>query len=207
MSDPNRYVNIYIENALGLVHEYINILLKTKTEAKLVEQSLQDRELDIARLTEEVTQLRQNNTNVTEALEKVRVWEEKYVSMKQQVAHMDTMASSFNQIKQRLIDKNSETDKLATELQELKKELEEKDKTIQDLEKELKPFRKNTKVESAPVVEKVTAPVSKKVTTTPKKEINTVDKAKEVPAPEPVKVVNKLSQLKVQKEEEQADDF
>lgn len=196
MSDPNKYINVYIENALGLVHEYINILLKTKTEAKLMEEVLKDKDLEIARLAEEVTGLRGNSVNVNEALEKARVWEDQYNSMKQRVAHMDTMASGFNEIKQRLVEKNTDVDRMATELEQLRQDVADKDKLILELEKELRPFRKDIKV---------VAP--KKAVTAPKKEINTVDKAKEVPAPEPVKVVNKLSQLKVQKEEEQADDF
>ena len=64
MSDPNKYINVYIENSLSLVHEYINILLKTKTEARLMEEVLKDKDLEIARLTEEVTGLRSNSSNV-----------------------------------------------------------------------------------------------------------------------------------------------
>jgi DNA repair exonuclease SbcCD ATPase subunit len=195
MSDANKYINVYIENALGLVHEYINILLKTKTEAKLMEEVLKDKDLEIARLSEEVTGLRGNSVNVNEALEKARVWEDQYNSMKQRVAHMDTMASGFNEIKQRLVEKNTEVDRIATELQQLRQDVAEKNNIIQELEKQLKPFLKDVKVTA-----------TKKAVTPPKKEINTVDKAKEVPAPEPVKIINKLSQLKVQKEEE-TDDF
>ena len=193
MSDPNKYINVYIENSLGLVHEYINILLKTKTEAKLMEEVLKDKDLEIARLSEEVTGLRGNSVNVNEALEKARVWEDQYNSMKQRVAHMDTMASGFNEIKQRLVEKNTDVDRMATELHQLRQDVAEKDRIIQELERELKPFRKDIKV-AAP--KKVVA----------KKEINTVDKAKEE-TPAPVKVVNKLSQLKVQKEENETDDF
>lgn len=195
MSDPNRYINVYIENALGMVHEYINLLLQHKTQARLMEETIKDKDLDIARLSEEITNLRENSVNASELGEKARIWEDQYNVMKQRVAHMDTMASGFNEIKQRLVEKNTQVDNMATELEQLRQEVAEKNNLILELEKELKPFRKDIKV----VVPKKAAP---------KKEINTVDKAKETtPAPEPVKVVNKLSQLKVQKEEEQADDF
>lgn len=193
MSDPNKYINVYIENALGMVHEYINLLLQHRTQAKLMEETIKDKDLDIARLSEEITNLRENNVNASELGEKARVWEEQYNSMKQRVAHMDTMASGFNEIKMRLVEKNTQVDQLATELDQLRQVIENKDRLILELEKELKPFRKDIKV----VAPKKAAP---------KKEINTVDKVQEeTPAPEPVKA-NRLSQLKVQKEEE-TDDF
>jgi chromosome segregation ATPase len=198
MSDANKYINVYIENALGLVHEYINILLKTKTEAKLMEEVLKDKDLEIARLSEEVTGLRGNSVNVNEALEKARVWEDQYNSMKQRVAHMDTMASGFNEIKQRLVEKNTEVDRIATELQQLRQDVAEKNQIIDDLNKQLKPLLKEVK-----------AAEPKKAAQ--KKEINTVDKVTEETV-DPVKVevpkkgAIRLSQLKVQKEEE-TDDF
>lgn len=193
MSDPNRYINVYVENALGMVHEYINMLLQHRTQAKLMEETIKDRELDIARLTEEVTQLRQNNTNVTEAMEKVRVWEEKYNSMKQQVAHMDTMASSFNDMKKRLIEKNTEVDQIATETQEIKKVVIEKDRIIDDLNRQLKPFLKEIKV--AETKKPATKKIEEKV------------EPEKVETPALKKGAIRLSQLKVQKEEEQTDDF
>lgn len=185
MSDPNKYINVYIENSLSLVHEYINILLKTKTEAKLMEEVLKDRDLEIARLSEEVTGLRGNSTNVNEALEKARVWEDQYNSMKQRVAHMDTMASGFNEIKQRLVEKNTEVDAMATELQQLRQDVAEKDRVIADLTQQLKPFLKEVKVAEP----KKAAPVK-------------VEKVE----PAPKKGAIRLSQLKEHKEE-QADDF
>ena len=187
MSDPNKYINVYIENSLGLVHEYINILLKTKTEAKLMEEVLKDKDLEIARLTEEVTGLRGNSVNVNEALEKARVWEDQYNSMKQRVAHMDTMASGFNEIKQRLVEKNTQVDQIATELDALKQEVVEKNKVIDDLNNQLKPLLKEVKVAET----KKAAPVK-------------VEKVE--PAPAPKKGAIRLSQLKEHKEE-QADDF
>ena len=192
MSDVNKYVNVYIENALGLVHEYINILLKTKTEAKLVEELVKDRELDIARLTEEITHLRENHENAGEAQEKARVWEEQYNSMKQRVAHMDTMASGFNEIKQRLVEKNTQVDQMATELEALKQAVIEKDAIIDDLNKQLKPFLKDIKVTEPK------KPVLKKVE-------EKIEPEKVEPAPK--KGAFRLSQLKVQKEEEKTDDF
>lgn len=189
MSDVNKYVNVYIENALGLVHEYINILLKTKTEAKLIEELVKDKDLDIARLTEEITNLRENYANAGEAQEKARVWEDQYNSMKQRVAHMDTMASGFNEIKQRLIEKNTQVDQMATELETLKQAVAEKDRIIDDLNKQLKPLLKEVKVaEPKPAAKEKIEP-------------------KKVEAPAPKKGAIRLSQLKVQKEEEQTDDF
>lgn len=190
MSDPNKYINVYIENALGMVHEYINLLLQHRTQAKLMEETIKDKDLDIARLSEEITNLRENNVNASELGEKARVWEEQYNSMKQRVAHMDTMASGFNEIKMRLVEKNTQVDMLATELDQLKQVVADKDRLILELEKELKPFRKELKVAEP-----------KKAT--PKKE-EVIEPVKVEPTPK--KGAIRLSQLKVQKEEE-ADDF
>lgn len=189
MSDVNKYVNVYIENALGLVHEYINILLKTKTEAKLIEELVKDKDLTIAQLTEEITNLRENSVNASELGEKARGWEEQYNTMKQRVAHMDTMASGFNEIKQRLIEKNTQVDQMATELETLKQSVAEKDQIIDDLNKQLKPLLKVAEIK--PAAKKVEEKIE------PKK----------VEAPAPKKGAIRLSQLKVQKEEEQTDDF
>lgn len=192
MSDPNRYINVYIENALGMVHEYINLLLQHKTQAKLMEETLKDKDLDIARLSEEITNLRENNVNASELGEKARVWEEQYNSMKQRVAHMDTMASGFNEIKQRLVEKNTQVDNIATELEQLRQEVAEKNRIIDDLNKQIKPFLKEVKV----------AEPKKTIT---KKTEEIIEPVK-VETPAPKKGAIRLSQLKVQKEEE-ADDF
>lgn len=226
MSDTSKYINIYIENSIGLLHEYVSIILKTKTEARMAEELFKEKELEANRLAEEVARLRESTVNLSEAQENAKRWENEFHSMKQRVDHMDSMAASFNDAKHQLLERNKQYDEIYAEVIRLREDVAAKDISIANLTKQLKPFVKEIKV------------VEPKKSS-PKKEINTVNKVKEETSPpepvksepvkveavkpepvvEPVKVeppkvesapkkgAIRLSQLKVHKEEEQTDDF
>ena len=120
MSDTSKYVNLYIENTIGLLHEYISLILKTKTEARMAEELYKEKEAEAIQLSEHVNKLTEVNANASQAHQDARNWEGQYNAMKQRMDHMTTMAATFNDAKQQLIERNKQLDKLSEELKQLK---------------------------------------------------------------------------------------
>ena len=186
MSDQ-KYVNTYIDTAIGAIHENINVLIQTRTQLKLANEAIVEKEEHIKALYQEIEKYQNNETEANKSLQNARNWEEQYNSMKVKVSHMDTLMNQYNEVKNLLISKNAELDDVLTELKELKELSAEKDGTIKELSSELSKFLKNMPEKDKNLEKLVKS--SKKPT--PKKLINT-DNVNMDSVPEP---------------EEQTDDF
>ena len=65
MSDNNKYVNLYIENTLGLVHQYLNDILQLKTQNKILTDLVSEKDQVIEALQDN---LNKNTTDTDEIL-------------------------------------------------------------------------------------------------------------------------------------------
>jgi chromosome segregation ATPase len=135
MSDANKYVNYYIENALALVHENINQGLQMKTQLKVLQDTLSEKDGIITSLQNELSNHKTNEQEMNQAKANATTWESSYNEMKNKVSHMDTLTGQIAEAKKMLVDKNNEVNSLNQTIESLKTQLAEKDGQVKELKK------------------------------------------------------------------------
>ena len=135
MSDPNKYINYYVENSMSMVHEYINTLLQTKTQLRVLEDQVKEKDAAIASLQNELDGYMSNKQEVDRAMANATNWENSYHDMKNKVSHMDTITNQVAEAKKLLVEKNAELTKALGIIKVLKKQAAEKDGQIKELKK------------------------------------------------------------------------
>jgi uncharacterized protein involved in exopolysaccharide biosynthesis len=121
MTDQNAYVNAYIENAMNMVHEQVNIIMQQKTQLKLVDALVAQKDATIADLNNKLLNDQNSETEMNNLREKARIAEDSYHTLTNKVSHMETLQNQFNDIKRKYIEVEKE---LAATKEELKNEKE-----------------------------------------------------------------------------------
>lgn len=136
MSDQSKYVNTFIENSVGMIHEYISLVLQLKTQVKLTEDMLAERNAITSSLEEQIRELRtelensrnelnqtisSSNEQVNQSRADSSKWEQEYNAMKARADHLDTFANQVNEMKSMLIEKNKEIEDLQNKIENLSK--------------------------------------------------------------------------------------
>ena len=137
MSDANKYVNVYIENAVALLHEDLNNILQLKTQLKLSNDLANEKEQIIATIQKELEDLKSNANELSASAQNAKGWEEQYNAIKTKISHMDTLTNQYNEIKKNLIQKNQEAVLLSNELKEVKEQLATKETELVEINKQL----------------------------------------------------------------------
>ena len=128
MSDQNNFINTYIDNAVGLIHEQVTNILHLKTQLKLSQDSLAEKDGVIEALNSKIVELEEiiktkdtENSQKTidekeyqRALSNAASWEQSYNSMVNKVSHMDTLLKQVGDMKRQLKDKDAEIENLKT---------------------------------------------------------------------------------------------
>ena len=129
MSDSNKYINAYVDNAVGLLHEYIIIILQLKTQLKVVEDDIIQKNQQLTAFQQEIellkNQLDSNRVDQSNLNERIN----ENQNLRNQLEHMNTFAGQVRDMKQMLLDKDKE----------LSEKLAEKDKEIEKLKEKLEP--------------------------------------------------------------------
>lgn len=170
MSDANKFINYYVEHALGMVHEHINTLLQVKTQLKVAQEQLGEKDAVIASLKNEMGNHVANAEELNRAKAQATSWEDSYNAIKSKLSHMETLANQMGDAKKIMMDKNSTIEKLNEDVAFLKKQITDKDAHIKELKKlvpadllpkkQINTKKKSTSVsEEEPNTEANTAPV------------------------------------------------
>ena len=180
MSDQNKYINTYIDIALGTVHDYLNTLLQTKTELRIANDLVSQRDQVISALQTELEQEKLYHTELDDARSNAVRWENEVNNLKNSVSNFDTLTNQYNTLKQAIVERDHEIAALKTENEELKTKV-----------KELSKYEKIAKKEEK---KSAVSPVA-----VPKKDINKEISSVEttplsMPTPKPVTVTNKVEQ-------------
>jgi DNA repair exonuclease SbcCD ATPase subunit len=109
MNDTNAFVNAYIDNSIGMLHEQMSSILQLKTQLKVTNDIVAEKDRHIQTIMAELDNLKSSTHDIESLRERCRALDIK-------VSHMDTLMNQFKEIKQTVI---------------------QKDKTIEDLEKKL----------------------------------------------------------------------
>jgi predicted RNase H-like nuclease (RuvC/YqgF family) len=108
MNDNNKYINLYIENALGMVHQYLNEVLQLKTQNKILNDLVLEKD-------QVINSLQVSNDEITRMQASNKSMEEKYVNMKNKASHVDNLLNQVNEMKLKI----QEKDKKIAELEAL----------------------------------------------------------------------------------------
>jgi len=165
MSDANKYINTYVDFAMGMLHEQLSTILQLKTQLKIATEILPDREALIASLQEQLEECNKSSQDLTKNIQEANEVKASYEAIKNKVSHMDALTGQLNGVKQALLSKTGELDTLKEEvnrlngqISELNSQLSEKEAEIVNLNKQIPPPKKviNRKkpeeVEGVPVV-------------------------------------------------------
>ena len=126
MSDQNKFINTYIDNAVGLIHEQVTNILHLKTQLKLSQDALAGKDAEIEALNSKIVELEDiikqkdeqvSKTSVDEqeyqrAISNADSWKSSYDAMVNKVSHMDTLLKQISEMKRQLKDKDIEIDRL-----------------------------------------------------------------------------------------------
>jgi chromosome segregation ATPase len=162
MSDPNKFINTYIDTTIATLHEYVGSSLQLKTQLKLANDLLVERDEIITQLSSEVENLKNNfSTNqddsdstkkaLTLCQDKLKIAEESHNAISSKVSHMDNLLKQLsdmkNEIKTRddriaslnndLVTKETQLLSCNKEIDNLNLSLIDKDKKILELAKKL----------------------------------------------------------------------
>jgi chromosome segregation ATPase len=135
--DQNKYINAYVDSAVGIIHENLSSILQLKAQIRVVNDTMLEKDQVIATLQSQLDQVKNNDASVAAANEKAAHWEASYHTMSNKIAHMDTL---LNQVK------------------EMKALIQERDSVIVDLKNKLEEIKNPKKVTTSKTKKLVTEP-------------------------------------------------
>ena len=136
MSDANAYMNAYVDNAVGMIHEYIGGILQLKTQLKVCESIIEAKNVEIEKLskfkneeTEQILLTKESELNDlrnqlighgnlgTENVElhqlcsdlqhRCNDLQNENNALAQKVSHMDSLLKQMSEMKQDIITRNN----------------------------------------------------------------------------------------------------
>ena len=175
MSDSQqKYINTYIEHAIGMLHEYVNMVVQLKTQLKIVNDLIKEKDEVISSLQEQNESNKHSSEEVEKANANARSWEEQFNAMKGKVSILDTLTNQFNDAKKMVLEKNQEIQRLTSEIDGLRPQISERNTQIENLTRELNNVRKEVERLTKENEKLTPKTIEKKATVTaPKKVINT----------------------------------
>jgi chromosome segregation ATPase len=198
MSDPNKFINTYIDTTIATLHEYVGSSLQLKTQLKLANDLLVERDATITQLTSEIESINNNfstNQDNTETMkvallscqDRLKIAEESHSAISSKVSHMDILLKQLGDMKNEIKTRDDQIASLNTDIvtkdtqilscnekvNNLTSALTDKDKLISELTKKLE------KLTPLPPVPKTDVAKNVKESSTVKVQLNTKTKTKD----------------------------
>jgi chromosome segregation ATPase len=138
MSDPNKFINTYIDTTIATLHEYVGSSLQLKTQLKLandllierdatITQLITEKDATVAQLTGEIQNISNNFTTTQDDTEtmkaallscqdKLKIAEESHTAISSKVSHMDTLLKQLTDMKNEIKTRDDQIASLNTDL-------------------------------------------------------------------------------------------
>ena len=120
MSDQNKYVNAYIDSAVGMLHENLNSVIQLKTEIKVATGIIAEKDGIIGNLTSQIESISSDNESLSVLQEKVKELNATNIALSAKTSHIDTFMNQISSMKKELIDKQAKINALENELDQIK---------------------------------------------------------------------------------------
>ena len=108
MTDQSAYVNAYLENTVAMLHDQLNQIIQLKTQVKLSENLLSQKDSKITELSSQITTTSATEKEFTALKERARIAEDSQHALMNKVSHMEALQNQFNELKKLYIDKEKE---------------------------------------------------------------------------------------------------
>lgn len=118
--DQNRYVNTYIDVMVGQIHESVISNLQLKTQVKIANDMLQEKDAVIGKLQNSIDAVQNNDVDVENAQNSARHWEDSYHAAMNKVAHMETLMKQIKDMKVVILQNEQTIANLTNQIEELK---------------------------------------------------------------------------------------
>jgi uncharacterized protein (DUF3084 family) len=113
-----------------MIHENINVVLQLKTQLKMANELLLEKDTAIGSLMSQLDSNKNISVEMADLRDKARHWEESYHSMVNKTSHMDTALSQIAQMKAEIKERDAKIVKLEEKLTVTKKTINTKNKPI-----------------------------------------------------------------------------
>ena len=121
MSDPNTYINAYIDHAMGMIHENINTILQLKTNLKVATDLVKQKDEVIATFDNQIKNAENSSNELNKSKEEYSKLEQECIALRNKASNFDSLANQFSQLKHELTKKIQECNDLKVRVEELSK--------------------------------------------------------------------------------------
>lgn len=115
--DQNKFINTYVDHAIGMVHENISVILQLKTQLKLAQELIVEKDQIIKDIEQQLESSKTDTSELNTHRNNARVWEDSYNAMKQKISHMDTLVKQISDMKNVILEKNNVIKDLSEEIE------------------------------------------------------------------------------------------
>jgi DNA repair exonuclease SbcCD ATPase subunit len=120
MSDTNAFVNAYIDNSIGMIHENISNILQLKSQLKIANDTIAQKDALIGNLYDEIGQLKNINSQMASLREELEECADANHALKNKASHMDALTNQFSQMKAMIQERDARIEKLNSEIEIMK---------------------------------------------------------------------------------------
>lgn len=161
MSDQSKFINTYIDTTIAALHEYMGSSLQLKTQLKLANDTILEKDGLIAQLANEIENLKSiNSTNINqstslqaelaECRNRMAAADDSNNAMSSKLSHMDNILKQLSDTNQIVSAKDGEIASLTNELNGKDERIAALNEEIANLKTTVKTISKPEKIEPAP---------------------------------------------------------
>jgi chromosome segregation ATPase len=161
MSDQSKFINTYIDTTIATLHEYMGSSLQLKTQLKLSNDTILEKDGLIAQLANEIENLKSiNSTNINqstslqaelaECRNRMAAADDSNNAMSSKLSHMDNILKQLSDTNQIVSAKDGEIASLTNELNGRDERISALNEEIANLKITIKTVSKPEKIEPAP---------------------------------------------------------
>lgn len=117
MSDQTKYINAYVESAVAFTHEYLNTILQLKTQLKLVNDLIVEKDAQINQLSLQLQKSNLVDEDVSKLSKQVEELQKQNFALSNKSSHIDTFSKQISEMKRDIGFKNEEIASLKLEIE------------------------------------------------------------------------------------------
>lgn len=102
MSDLTKFMNVYVDYAVGMIHENTSHILQLKTQLKMANDLISEKDAVIGSLTTQLESSKAENQEMNQLRQNAARWETAHNTMVGKVSHLDTALSQIAQMKKEI---------------------------------------------------------------------------------------------------------
>ena len=120
MSDTNAFINAYIDNSIGMIHENISNILQLKSQLKIANDTNSQKDALIGNLYDEIERLKNINSEMANLRQELEECVEAKHALKNKVSHMDALSNQFSQMKSAILERDVRIEQLSDEIERMR---------------------------------------------------------------------------------------